>query len=458
MYQPDSVREAAAAQARGGAHPAAPYHEAANRADLLRIGRIPVHFLVVAVISFAAGTAVAPFVAGSVVVFFYQPGVLALVHTFTLGWITATIMGVMYRYVPALTRTPLRYPRLAMWQLWFFVIGTIGMVAHFANSIWVGTWFSAAIVIISVLMFAANMVPCLYPRLGKGVAETGMLLAIAMLLVAGSVGFVLALNKSYGFLRGNIFTQIGGHVAFAGLGWVTLTICAVSYRMLPAFLLPKIHLPRSAIWQLWSFAVATIALGITLLGGMPGATFWSAIVALSLAAYMMTIARQVRSRRMPLDFTTRHAIAGIVWLVGTIAAGVAVSITGPVGATGSRLAAAYGALGVLGWVSNFIIGMSYQLFPGFVGRVRTGFGWPAATIAELSLKRPRGFVFGAFNCGVAAVVAGLLAGSNGLAWLGACALAAAGLVYSATMLWTLSYAYRRSLPPAARSPLRILPS
>ena len=459
MPEPDSVRknipsveDHPRAQARSS------YHEAAPHPDLLRIGRLPVHFLALATLSFAAGTAACPFVAGAVAVFFYEPQVLALVHTFTLGWITAAIMGVMYRYVPALTRQPIRYPRLGLWQFWLYVIGAIGMVAHFANNIWAGTWFSAAVVIISVVMFAANMVPCLYPRLGKGVAETGMLLAIAMLLVAGSVGFVLALNKSYGFLRGNVFTDIGGHVVFAALGWVTLTICAVSYRMLPAFLLPKIQLPRSAIWQLWTFAAATVALGITLLAGLPGETFWSVVVALSLAAYMVTIARQVRSRRMPIDFTTRHAIAGILWLVAAIGAGVAVSITGPTSISGERLAAAYGTLGLLGWVSNFIIGMSYQLFPGFVGRVRTGFGWPAATIAELSIKRTRPFVFAAFNAGVAAVVAGFAAGSIGIAWLGACAIAAAGLVYSAVTLWTLSYAYRRSLPAAARTPLRIIPS
>jgi hypothetical protein len=459
MPEPDSVRKNIAyVEDRPRAQARSSYHEAAPHPDLLRIGRLPVHFLALATLSFAAGTAACPFVAQAVAVFFYQPEVLALVHTFTLGWITAAIMGVMYRYVPALTRQPIRYPRLGMWQFWLYVIGTVGMIAHFANNIWAGTWSSAAVVIISVAMFAANMVPCLYPRLGKGVAETGMLLAIVMLLVAGSVGFVLALNKSYGFLRSNVFTDIGGHVAFAALGWVTLTICAVSYRMLPAFLLPKIQLPRSAIWQLWTFAAATVALGITLLAGLPGESFWSVMVALSLIAYMVTIARQVRSRRMPIDFTTAHAIAGILWLVGAIAAGVAVSITGPTSVSGERLACAYGTLGLLGWVSNFIIGMSYQLFPGFVGRVRTGFGWPAATIAELSIKRTRPFVFVAFNAGVAAAVTGFASGSTGIARLGAWAIAAAGLVYSAVTLWTLSYAYRRSLPAAAHHPLRIIPS
>ncbi len=417
------------------------------------------HFFVVAVISFAAGACAAPFVAGSIVRFFYQGDVLALVHTFTLGWITAAIMGVMYRYVPALTRRPIRYPRLALWQLAFFLIGTIGMIAHFDNGIWVGTWFSAAFVVVSVLMFAANMVPCLYPKIGRGVAETGMLIAILMLLVAGTVGFLLALDKTYGFLTGNIFTNIAGHVAFAALGWVTLTICAVSYRMLPAFLLPKIQLPRSAAWQMWTLAGATAALGITLLAETPGATFWSVVVALSLCAYMFTIGRLVASRRMPLELTVGHAIAGIVWLVAAIVSGIALSVSGPLGETGNRLAAAYGTAGLLGWVSNFIIGMSYQLFPGFVTRIRADRGWQAVTIAEISIRRPRWFVFLSFNLGVALLVAGFLEASSLLVQVGSYAIAAAALTYGACILWTLSYAYRRSMPrTAASNPLRILPS
>jgi len=59
---------------------------------------------VVAVAFFALGVVTMPFVVADVAAFFYQMMPLALVHTFTLGWITAAMMGVMYRYVPALTR------------------------------------------------------------------------------------------------------------------------------------------------------------------------------------------------------------------------------------------------------------------------------------------------------------------------------------------------------------------
>jgi len=303
-------------------------------AGALRIGRLPIHFFVTAAIFFAGGCAATPFLVAQIVDFFYQPPVLALVHTFTLGWITASIMGVMYRYVPALTRHPISYPRMALWQLGVFIVGTIGIISHFANGIWAGTWFSAGILIVSIAMFAANMIPCLLAQLGRGVAETGMFLSTCFLLVAASIAFVLSLDKTFNFLGGDVLTNLASHVHFAATGWVTITICAVSYRMLPAFLLPQIQLPKSAIWQLWALAIATIALGVTLLLRLPGAIFWSLAIAAALLSYMITMGRLVRSRRMPIDFTARHAITGIIWLVLAIACGFTLAVIGPQGREG----------------------------------------------------------------------------------------------------------------------------
>lgn len=437
---------------------AADHHEYLSHPDLLRIGRIPIHFFAVAVAFFAVGVAAMPLVITDVAAFFYQMRPLALVHTFTLGWITAAMMGVMYRYVPALTHHPVPYPRMAFAQLVLYVIGVAGMIAHFEIGIWVGLWLAAIAVVISVLMFAAEIIPCLWAQVGRGIAETGMFLGVCFLVLAAAIGLTLGLDKTYDFLGGSVLTNLSSHVHFAALGWVTLTICAVSYRMLPAFLLPKIELPAAAIWQLYALTIGIVGLGVTLLTGVAGVTLWSSVIAASLLAYIFTIGRLVLTRRMPIDWTSRHAICGVCWLVIAIAMGLALTVTGADGEYSSRIAAAYGVMGLLGWISNFIIGMSYQLFPGFVARARTGAGWPAVTIAELSIRRTRPLVFIAYNLGVAMVAGGLLAGSIDLAVAGSACIAAGGIVYSAVTLWTLSFAYRAAMPPAARTDLRILPS
>jgi hypothetical protein len=430
----------------------------AQTSDSLRIGRTPLHFFVVAVFFFAGAAAAVPFVTPAIAEYFYQPAPLALTHTITLGWITAAVMGVMYRYVPALTRRPIALPRAAIAQCIIYAIGVSGIVAHFAIGVWFGIWLAAIVLIVAIVIFAVNMISCLWPRVGDGVAETGMFLAVCFLLLAGSLGFTLALDKSYDFLGGSVLTNLASHVHLAAVGWVTMVIVAVSYRMLPAFLLPKVTIPRDAIWQIYALAAAVLGLAFTLLCGLRGAPVWAILIVLALASYVDTIARMVGTRRMPLDWTTRHALTGLGWLGVAAVLGVILSFTGAESETGARIASGYGFAGMLGFISNFIIGMSYQLFAGFVARARAGQGWMAVTIAELSKRRPRPFVFAAFNGGIALAVAGLLAGWVPAAVAGAAAIGVAALVYAGVTLWTLSFAYRRAVPRPPRNELRVVPS
>ena len=416
------------------------------------IALVPINFFALAALFFAAGAAALPLVTPAIVSgYFYGPWPLALVHTFTLGWITASIMGVMYRYAPALTRGHLPFPRLAVAQFVLFVIGATGMVSHFAIGVWLGTWLAAIVMLVSVVLFAANLIPLLWPQVGRGVAETGMFGAICFLLAAATLGTLLAIDKSYNFMGGSLLTNLGGHIALAAIGWVTLAICAVSYRMLPAFILPAIPLPRSAIYQLYALAAGVIGLAATLLAGVGGAFVWSALVALSLLAYLATMARLMHTRRMPLGWTARHALAGFLWMAASAAGGVTLSRTGADGLAGSRIAAAFGAAGLLGFFSNFIIGMSYHLFTGSVVRARSAAGWTAVKADSLADARPRLPVFVIYNAGVAALAAGLLAGAVTLAEAGAMLVALGAITFAATTLRTLSFAYRGATPGPHRA-------
>src|SRR5690348_10942248 len=100
--------------------------------------RLPIHFFAFSMLCFTCGAILLPWLAPSAIRAFYQPAVLCLVHVFTLGFITSAIMGVMYRYVPALMRRPISYPYLAPFQFAAYAIGVVGMVAHFALGSWTG--------------------------------------------------------------------------------------------------------------------------------------------------------------------------------------------------------------------------------------------------------------------------------------------------------------------------------
>src|SRR5574337_1453342 len=434
----------------------APVSEGAASREVVRMARLPMHFFISAVALFGLGVSVLPWVVDDLVEFFYQPQILATTHTFTLGWITSAIMGVMYRLVPAMTKRPLRFPRLARWQFGLFIFSATGLMAHMLIGAWPPTWMAAAVIVVTVIFFGMNMLPCLGPAWNRSPAETGMCMSIGFLLLAATLGFLLALDKSLGFLSGNVLTNLASHAHLAALGWVSLTICSVSYRMAPAFLLSELTLPRVAIWQLYGLAAGVAGLAMSLLGWIPGAPIWSVVILLALLTYVGVLLTLVRNRRIPIDWTMRHALAGIVCLLFAVGLGFALLWTDPDSALGNRIAGAYGVLGLLGWVTNLIIGMSFKLFPGFVVGVRDRRGWPKLAIAEMSLQRCRPLVFVLLNAGVLTLAGGLIAAQVAIARLGALVLALGGLIYVAVMVRTLSYAYRAAVSPAAGDPLNLL--
>lgn len=416
--------------------------------------RLPIHFFTIAIFSFALGTAAAPWAAPRLADYFYQLSILSWVHTFTLGWITAAIFGVMYRYVPAMTQREIRYPRLATVQLVLYFLGASGVVAHFMLGSWDGVWMAGVVVVISVILLAINIVTCITPGFGRGVAETGMLIALFFLLCASSLGALLAFDKDRGLVPGTLLHNLSAHAHLAALGWVTLVVCAVSYRFMTALIPQGAQVPRSAMVQIFALAAATVGLFLALFTGVGGVSVWTVASAAALVAYAIIFEDIVRRRGTGADWTVRHALAGVFYLLLAAGAGVWLAAIGVGSPLGARLAGAYGILGLLGWVSNFVVGMSYQLFTGFVMRARLALGWPPLNTAELTVSSGRPLVFAAFNGGVLLMAGGLLTGQLAVARTGAALIALGGLVYSAAMAWTLSFAYRRATPAAPDRLLR----
>jgi hypothetical protein len=367
-------------------------------------------------------------------------------------------MGVMYRYVPALTRRPVPYPRLATAQFAVYAIGTIGMISHFALGRWTGLWWSAGLVLISISLFALNLLPLLWTGLGSGVAETGMFAAICFLLLAASLGVLMGIEEMSGFFWDNLVTNLEGHVSFAAIGWMTLTICAASYRFIPAFILPTEPLPRVARWQILGLVVATAGLGTSLLFEWPGIQRWSLATAVTLLAYVAIMVSLVQTRRMAIDWSLGHALAGVLWLLAAIALSQVVTWFGAWSARGAPYTGALATAALLGWAGNFIIGMSYRLFPGFVVRIRTQLRFPTLSIADISVERPRLFTLLAFNTGVLTIVIAFVSKVPAGGTIGGWFVLGAIAPYVAITFWTLSYAYRRSVPSAARQALRVLPN
>jgi len=120
-----------------------------------------------------------------------------------------------------------------------------------------------------------------------------------------------------------------------------------------------------------------------------------------------------------------------------------------------RVAGAYGAAGLLGWMSNLIIGMSYKLFPGFVAAARVELARRRVPVGELGVpERASAPIFVGYNGGVLLLVAGLLAATPAVVTTGTIVLAAAGATYVAVIARTVAFTIVD--PPRPSTPLRII--
>ncbi|MFN8543260.1 MAG: hypothetical protein U0807_03530 [Candidatus Binatia bacterium] len=417
---------------------------------------LPPCFFGAAVLFFTVGLALAPFVLPDLLAHFYQAHVLALTHTFTLGWLSMAMVGVLYRYVPAITKRHVPHPRLALVQYGTFVLGVATLIVQFWRGDWVVATAAAGVLVVSVALLCANLWPLLWSAPRHGVAEVGILAATALFFSAAVLGTLLAADKTWPFLGGSLLTNLGAHVHLAAVGWVGLTLCALSFRFLPAFLLPTLDASDPARRLVLLLATEVVLLVGTLLLRSRLAAVVGIALAVGLGTYVVLVLEVIRTHRMPIDWTGRHAIASAVWCVVAVAAGVALALIGAETETGVHLTAAYAAAGLLGWMSNMVIGVSYKLFPGFVAAARTERGRRVVPMGVLGVRAPlQAVVCVLFNIGVAVTAGGLLLGTWGIALPGTLLLAAGGLAYAAGTSRTIAFAFTD--PRRPWSPLEVLP-
>jgi hypothetical protein len=390
-------------------------HPPHRHAPARSLPHVPAVCLAMGAVSLNIGLLLALCASRDIQSFFYQPRVLAVMHSFFLGWISLAMTGVLYRYVPTLTKQPLRWPRLGRIQLGAFIVGVIGMVTHS----WIGypnaMACSVGVVLLSIILLLALLFPLLLRAPQYDATMIGIGTALFSFLGVAVLGLMYAINRVHPFIGGSVWSNVAAHAHLAVLGWVGLTICAVSYRTIAAFTLPEVLFPRPARLQVLSLSVIVPLLVVALFARSRLVMPLAAAVAASLLWYVVIILRLLRTRRIPLDWSIRHVQAAMVHLCVAIVCGLAFVFEVDVGsAVGTHLAVAYGALALLGWVSNFIIGVGSRLAPG-LSAVQE-----AATRAMFSV-RIQALMFWAFNLGVAGIVLAAFGNSRAL-FLGATAL------------------------------------
>jgi hypothetical protein len=343
--------------------------------------------------------------------YFYAPELLALTHLLTLGFVTGISMGVLQRLLPTLLKVGPRSRRLGALQLLLLLVGGSGMVFHFATGGWAGMGWATLLVLAAALVQLVNLRDVWRPaREGSWPARYACAALLGLVLAAG-VGALLGMNKALSLERSLLPASFLGalyaHVHLAALGWATNLILGFELELLPSSAGPA----RFRALRFWSLQAGILGLAAALLFELPGAALFATLIAAALAAHAWGPTRHFLSGR-----ARELAVVALWVLLACAAAGWAMA-AGLVPETHPwrpRLQAAYGYLGLVGWVVLTVVAMAFKLFPMWVWKERfqADFGQrPVPGMKELYEPRLKRLSDAGLVAGVGAVALGAALGS-----------------------------------------------
>jgi len=377
--------------------------------------------------------------AGELLDFYYQGHLLAITHLITLGWITTTVMEASFLVAPLIFSTPLFSERLGRWQFPLLVTGIGVMVVHFWTGQYRGLAVGAALVLAATILFLVNLSLTVCRISRKDVALPYLVAALAYLAATVILGNLMALDKVFNFLGGHVLATIHGHAHLAALGWVSLMILGVGHKMIPLLTASTPEEERRSRRRFWLLNAGIVGLFLSLVTRSRWILPVALAVVLGFASALWRLSRPWREGKKPrLDWSTRHVVAAFGCLALTILLGLTLA-SGLLGenALTARVAVVYAFLGLVGWITLMILGMSYRVIPLLVWLHRYSpivHERPVPRVGELYSERWQVCSFHLLLLGVVLSSGALLLESAAGLRAGLLALGAGVLLFEANML------------------------
>jgi len=352
----------------------------------------------------------------------------AVVHIFTLGWVTLAIFGAMEQMIPVLSGTKLYNPKIANFELAdlhfyalnFFLIAFF-LSASFAHKL---VKFFAVAVFIMYLLFAFIIF--------KTIKKYNLVLkffavSIIYLLLASMLGILIL----FGY-----FSSAIAHVHAAFAGWVTLTIFGAMYHMLPMLALKKLHSERLAEYHLYlsNIAVLGFVLSLILFNFSKITSIFGILLLLSFYLFAYILLRTLFQGEFDfskLDISAKYFVFSLVYL---IAAGTAGAIMLVFNIPFKQL---HYHIALLGWVTLTIFGGMYHIVPMliWIEKYSSKIGKEKIpTVKEMYDEKHANTVFLLSNASVLGLLFGMVLGSFSLQIGASLLFAAASLAFSYRML------------------------
>ncbi len=365
--------------------------------------------------------------------FFYHPRMISAVHFVTLGWISASILGALHLVAPMALSAPMPARRIDGWALVLFVLGSAGVAAHFWLGEFSGVGWSGLVITAVFAQVGWKTHRALAAAPIPSAVKLHFRLAFLNAGLAAVAGALLGFNKHVAFLPGNAMSHAFAHAHLAALGWATMMVFAAGYRLLP-MLLPA-AMPRGP--GVWASAVLLEAgvVGVFASLLVPGPWLGPAalVAALGIGAFFLRLGWMLRHRKPPPkarivpDFGVFQAFQALAYLAAATVLGVVLAFS-PVSEESLRLAWVYGVCGLVGFLSQMVVGVGHRLLPLYAWLVAFGASdWSEIPPSPHAMpdRRLQGLTVGLWTAGVPILAAGFYADRLGLVSLGGWLLLAA---------------------------------
>ncbi|HBY96932.1 MAG TPA: hypothetical protein DEP84_23790, partial [Chloroflexi bacterium] len=326
---------------------------------------LPMRFVAVGLLWLALAALLMPWGLALLAMSFYVPAVLALVHMFTLGFIGNIIIGASYQLVPVALGVPLRWPRLGRLTWWLLTPGVVALVLGLWRSVPLLLALGGTLLIGSVTLFATIIAGTLRTTARPDVIAWHVGTATAALVIAATLGLLLACNKSGDISLGGAHFQIlAAHITLMVVGWVSVMIAGVSSKLVPMFTLTE-DLVDHRLAGMELALLAGGAAGLALAWGLPA---WAQLLALPaalavsaggglLTAQLLRLYR--RRRRRTFDIHMPFTLAALAF--GMIAALLLVAGVALARPLGDWLWTVVIWLALAGWAGTMIQGHMYKI-------------------------------------------------------------------------------------------------
>jgi hypothetical protein len=301
------------------------------------------------------------------------------------------------------------------------------------------------------LYVAARFVRALRLSKSPAAVKLHIVLACVNVLVAASMGVLLGFDKAFHFLPGFVMSNVFAHAHMAAIGWATMMVVGVGYRLIP-MILPA-RPPDTPSLYISAVLLETGVLGLfaSLLLQSDWSRLFGILIVGGLSAFAVHIGVMIRTPRPKppgaprVDFAVLHAAAAGLSLMAAAIIGMTLLFSAP-SEWRLRAAAAYGVLGLVGFLAQMVVGMEARLLPMFAwyhAYARSGFKVPPPSPFAMRDRYLQTIVFVAWTVAVPAIAAGLAWDVVPLLGAGAWALLAATLVSILDTAWVAGRVFGR---------------